>query len=98
MNSLFSVIQRQIDVGWLLSSPFVFVCFSFLLVILFIYISNVIPFPVSLPQSPCPLLPSPASMRVLLHLPTPVSAPYHSPVLGHQTSTGPRDSPLNDAT
>jgi hypothetical protein len=50
--------------------------FIFLLVILFIYISNVIPFPVSPPQAPCPLLPPPASMRVL-------PPPAH-PLLPHQ--------------
>jgi hypothetical protein len=40
--------------------------FPFLLVILFIYISNVISFPVSPPQAPYPFLPAPGSMRALL--------------------------------
>lgn len=56
--------QRTGDFNWSSS------CVSFLLVILFIYISNVISHP-SFPSTN-PLLPSPptASMRVLSHLPT----------------------------
>jgi hypothetical protein len=51
--------------------------------IVFIYISNVIPFPsfpsensLSSPLSPLPLLPNP---------PTSASWPWHSPILGHRT-------------
>jgi hypothetical protein len=42
----------------------------FLLDIFFIYLSNVIPFPGFPSETPYAMLPLPASMRVLLHLPT----------------------------
>ena len=70
----------------------------FLLAILFIYISNVIPhlcFPSANPLSHSPPA---ASMRVLpTHLLTPTSPTWHSPTLEHQASTGPRVSPPIDA-
>jgi hypothetical protein len=47
-----------------------FFSFSFLLAIFFIYISNVIPFPGPLPETPYPILPPRASIRVFLHPPT----------------------------
>jgi hypothetical protein len=52
-----------------------------LLDILFIYISNVIPFP----GFPCknPLSPSPQPLPLLTNLPTPTSWSWHSPTLGH---------------
>jgi hypothetical protein len=43
------------------------------MVILFIYISNVFPFPVSTPKALYPIFPPPASIRVLPHPPTPIS-------------------------
>jgi hypothetical protein len=55
-------------------------------------------FPLS--RSPLRNLPShplsPASMRLLPHPPTPVFPPWHSPILGHQASSGPRASPPTD--
>lgn len=55
------------------------------------------PFLVSPPQAPYPLLPPPASIRVLPRSPpNPASAPEHSPILDHQASTGPRGSPPSD--
>jgi len=50
-------------------------------------------FQVSPPQTPYPIPPPPASMRVLSHPPTPTSLPWHSPILGHQVFPGPRASP-----
>jgi hypothetical protein len=35
-------------------------------------------------------------MRVFPHSPTPILPPWHSPILGHQTPSGPRDSPPTD--
>ena len=40
-----------------------------------------------IPYHPLPLLPNP---------PTPTSWPWHSPILGHRTFTGPRASPPID--
>jgi hypothetical protein len=73
---------------------------SFLFDILFIYISNVIPF--LFPPSANPLSHPLASMRVLPHSPThspthPLPPPWHSPTLGHRAYTGPRPSPPIDA-
>jgi hypothetical protein len=69
--------------------------------ILFIYISNVIPFPGFPSGSPYPIPPSLCFYEVLpypsIHSPTPASPPWHSPTLGHQISTGPRVSPPIDA-
>jgi hypothetical protein len=56
---------------------------TFLLVILFIYISNVIPFPVSLPKIPHFTSTPPASKRVLPHFPT-----YSSPTFLSFSSAG----------
>ena len=70
---------------------FFFLLISFLLDIFFIYISNAIPFPSFLSKIPyalpLPLLPNP---------PTPAFWPWHSPILGHRTFTGPRASPPID--
>jgi hypothetical protein len=79
-----------INVIFMISHLYFFI-FSFFLVILFIYISNVIPFPNFLPRSllthPLP----PASIRVCpTHLPTPDSLPSHSPTMEHWAFTGPR--------
>ena len=53
------------------------------------YILNVIPFPSFPSENPYPFSPPPA------HQPsTPASCSWHSPILGHITFTGPRDSPL----
>jgi hypothetical protein len=57
----------------------------------FIYISNVIPFLVSSPKTP---ISSP--LPLLTNLQTPVSWPWHSPILGHRTFTGPKASPPTD--
>ena len=50
-------------------------------------------FLVSPPENLYPILPSPASMKVLTH-PLPFSR--HSPTLGHLTPSGPRASPFTD--
>jgi hypothetical protein len=77
------------------------VCACVLLDIFWIYISNVILFPGFQPENPYPIPPSPTSMRVFpgppLHPPTPNSAHWHSPTMGHQVFIGPRASPLLDA-
>jgi hypothetical protein len=66
--------------------------FSFFwLDIFFIYMSNVIPFPVF----PCESPPSPTPYQ-LTNPPTPASWPWHSPTLGHRAFTGPRVSPPID--
>jgi hypothetical protein len=51
------------------------------------------PFLVSSPETPYPILPSPTSMRVLPHTPTPSSLLWHSHTLGHWAFTGPRAFP-----
>ena len=57
------------------------------------------PFSVSPPETPYPILPPPASMRVLSHPHNhPTSPPWHCPTLGHQAFTGPRASPPIDVT
>jgi hypothetical protein len=63
---------------------------------LFIYISNVFPFPGLPSGNPYPIPPTPAFMRVLPHPPTPVFPPWHSPTLGHRTPSGPRAAPSTD--
>ena len=69
----------------------------FLLDILFIYISNVIPFPGFHFRKPLSYSPLPCFLRVLPHHPPPpITPPQHPPMLGHQTSTGPRASPPID--
>jgi hypothetical protein len=68
-----------------------FVFFNFLLDVFFIYISNAIPFPSFLSESP--LYPPPT---LLPNPPTPASWPWHSPVLGHIIFARPRASPPND--
>ena len=56
----------------------------FLFDIFFIYISNVICFASSsLPDNTYPILPSPTSMRVFLHLPHSHLTSLHSPTLEH---------------
>ena len=74
---------------------------SSLLDIFFIYISNVIPFPgppvPSLLETPYPILPPPASMRVFLHSPIHCHLPaLDSPTLGYLVSLH-RTSPPIDA-
>jgi hypothetical protein len=74
-------------------------CKSLLIVILFIYISNIIllhSFPsknlLSRPLCPCfyeGVLPTKPSSST--------SPPWHSPIVGHQSFTGPRASPAIDA-
>ena len=76
-----------------------FIYIRFLLDILFIYISNVIPFPDSLPTRN-PISPSPLLMPLWgcdpSHPPTTASPERHSPSLGHQAFIGPRaSSPLD---
>jgi hypothetical protein len=68
---------------------FIFV-FNFLLFSLFIF-QMLSPFLVFPPKTPYPF-PSP----LLTNLPTPVSWPWQSPILGHRTFTGPRASPPID--
>ena len=71
------------------------ILFSFF-IILFIYISNVIPLPSFPFTNPLSSLPT-ASRRVLSHpLSIPTSPSYHSPKLVHQAFTGPRVSPPID--
>jgi hypothetical protein len=60
----------------------------FLIGIFFIYISNVIPFPVSPPKN---TLPYPAG-PLLTNPPTPASWPWHSPTLGNRAFIGSRTS------
>jgi hypothetical protein len=60
----------------------------FKLDVLFIYISNVIPFS-SFPQE----TPYPIPLSQPTYPLTPAFLPWHSPTLGHRTSTGPRASP-----
>jgi hypothetical protein len=56
------------------------------------------PFLVSAPQTPYPILPPPASTRVLPHPhPNSCSPSWHSSTLWYQASTGPRASPPTDA-
>ena len=54
------------------------------------------PFQVSSLETPYPILPPPASMRVFHHPPTPILPPRYSPILGHQTPSSPRASPPTD--
>ena len=55
------------------------------------------PFHVSPSEPPYPILPPPASIRLLLtHPPTPVLPPWYCHTLGHQTPSGPRASPPTD--
>jgi hypothetical protein len=75
--------------------------FNFLLLLLdifFIYISNVIPFPVFLSESPLsPLSPFHYPLPLLTNLPTPPSWPWHYPILRYRTFTGPRAAlPIDD--
>jgi hypothetical protein len=52
------------------------------------------PFPISPPEIPYAIPPSPTSMRVLpTNPPTPTSPPWHFPTLGHNAFTGLRASP-----
>ena len=76
-----------------------FLFFLFLLNILCIYISNVIPCPGYPPKPPLP-----SSLPHLLlggnslsHPFNPASQPWHSPILEHRAFTGPRASPPIDA-
>jgi hypothetical protein len=86
--------------SWSFHCRFFSFLFFFFLDILFIYISNVILFPRFPSGIPYPILPLPASMRVVpypaTHFPIPVSLPWHSATLGHWFSTGPRASPPID--
>jgi hypothetical protein len=76
-----------------LHSFFSFLFFSFLFLdVFFIYISNVIPFSGLPSGNPSP----PASMRLLPNPPAPTFLPWHSPILVHQTPSGPRASPPTD--
>jgi hypothetical protein len=68
---------------------------DFLLDIICIYISNVIPFPGF--SSGTPLSHSLASMRLLPQPPTPTTLSWHSLALGNQPFTGPRAFPPIDA-
>jgi hypothetical protein len=66
---------------------------NFLLNILFIYISNVIPFPSFPSKNPL----SPPLYPLLTNPPTPTSWPWHFRTLGHRAFKGPRDSsPIDD--
>jgi len=66
--------------GWRRSEGFPF----FLLHLLFIYISNGSLFLGSLPETPYPIIPPPASMRVLPHPLPPTPTPWHSSTLGRR--------------
>lgn len=68
-----------------------FVCL-FVFVILFVYISNDIPlpgYPSTTPISTLSSLPF-APIKLFPYLPSPTPPLRHPPMLGHQTSTGPR--------
>jgi hypothetical protein len=80
------------------SDSFFFMLSHFLLDILFIYISNVIPFPNPLPETHYPI-PSPLLLWgwTPTHPPTPASLPLHSSTLGHRAFMGPRASSPIDA-
>jgi hypothetical protein len=69
------------------------VCFLylFLLDILFIYISNIIPFPSFPSENPISTPPPPAPQLTHTH-----SQSWHYPILGHRTFTRPRASPPMD--
>jgi len=56
---------------------------------LFIYISNVTPFPSFHSVNPHPILPPPASMRVL---PQPPTLPPSPGIMGHRAFPGPSGS------
>lgn len=58
----FKVNKLLLDIWVMIGSAFSFI--YFLLDIIFIYISSVTPLPVSPPESPYPMLPSPTSMRM----------------------------------
>jgi hypothetical protein len=61
-------------------------------VIFFIYISDVIPFPVSPPKTPYSL-----PLPFFTNPPTPASWHSHFPTVGYRTFTGPRSSsPIDD--
>jgi hypothetical protein len=65
-------------------------CPFFLLNILFIYISNVTPFPISPnPRAPYPFPPHPASPT---HPLNPITPPSNPPTLGYRAFPGPRAS------
>ena len=75
--------------------------FYFLLIILFVYISNDITLPGYPSTSPPSYSPSPPSPLTLegcssTHSPTPTSPLLHTPTLGYQASTGPRTAPSID--
>ena len=82
--------------GYLFIYLFLFLSIEFLLDILFIYISNVLPFTILPSGNPIPS-PLPISMKVLPFPTTPDSPPWHSPTLEHWAFIGPRASPLIDA-
>jgi hypothetical protein len=84
---------------------FLMICDSFffpLFLILFNWISYLFTFQmlcsflVSPPENLYPILPSPASMKVLTHPLTHPSRPWHSTTLGHQALPGQRASPPTD--
>jgi hypothetical protein len=54
------------------------------------------PFQVSPLATSYSMSPPPASRRMLLHPPTPTFPPWHSPILGHRTHSGPRVTPPTD--
>jgi hypothetical protein len=74
-----------------LSFPFLFFSFLFL-DIFFIYISNDIPFPSFASENPLSHFPLP----LLTKTPTPASLSWDSPILEHQSFSGPRVSPPID--
>ena len=82
--------------GYLFIYFCLFLSIEFLLDILFIYISNLLPFTILPSGNPIPS-PLPISMKVLPFPTTPDSPPWHSPTLEHWAFIGPRASPLIDA-
>ena len=54
------------------------------------------PFQVSPWETPYPILSPPVCMRVFPHTATPILQPRHSPTLGHQTPSGPRNPSPTD--
>jgi hypothetical protein len=85
-------------IGFILFVVVVFVFIYFLLDILCIYMSNVIPFPDFTSITSYPII-----LPLLLwrcdptHPSTPISLPWHSSILGNQAFTGQRASSLIDA-
>jgi hypothetical protein len=85
LPSVFSVYLLPGEYNASISKAF----FFFSLNILFIYISNIIPFPGLPSRTPFPI-PLPTASPPPTHPLPPSHPPWHSPTLGHRTPSGPR--------